>query len=214
MEVFESLVPVGIVLLCLAGIVALIALAYFLITTVKSLRTTMAKVDPLLDECKVVLGQAQEMLDQTKPALDRIDPMLERLTLTIDAVNLEIMRVDQIMEDVNTITGNISKATESIDTVTSLPLDALSSVTSKIRQRITPLTKKDDSPVGTVASAVDGKLNCVEDAVAGAQVRADLKRAERDEAVSQRNAAQDHSNQMSSSLKSAFSSHIERDTDN
>ena len=35
MEFFESLIPVGIVLLCLAGIVALVALAYLFITLVK-----------------------------------------------------------------------------------------------------------------------------------------------------------------------------------
>lgn len=206
MEFFESLIPVGIVLLCLAGIVALCALAYLLISMKKTVDTTMAKVNPLLDE-------AQDCINKAKPALDRLDPLLERLTLTVDAANLEIMRVDQILEDVNTITGNISKATESIDAVTSLPLDALSSVTGRIRQRIAPLMQKEGSRVSDVANAFDQTLDCVEDKVAGAQARADVKRAERDEAVSQRNAAQDHTNQMSSDLKGAFSAHISNDTD-
>ena len=219
MEFFESLVPVGVVLLCLAGIIALIALAYFLVSLIKTIKATMTKVDPLMDETKEVLGEAKvtlsevrDALDKTKPALDRIDPLMERLTLTVDAANLEIMRVDQILEDVNTITGNVSKATESIDTITSVPLDAISSVTGKIRQKIAPLMQKEDC-VGTVANTVDQKLDSVEDRVADAQVRADIKRAERDEAAASRSAAQDHSNRMSSSLTDAFSAHISNDTD-
>lgn len=219
MEFFESLVPVGVVLLCLAGIIALIALAYFLVSLIKTIKATMTKVDPLMDETKEVLGEAKvtlsevrDALDKTKPALDRIDPLMERLTLTVDAANLEIMRVDQILEDVNTITGNVSKATESIDTITSVPLDALSTVTGKIREKIAPLMQKEDC-VGTVANTVDQKLDSVEDRVADAQARADIKRAERYEAVANRSAAQDHSNRMSSSLKDAFSAHISNDTD-
>lgn len=219
MEFFESLVPVGVVLLCLAGIIALIALAYFLVSLIKTIKATMTKVDPLMDETKEVLGEAKvtlsevrDALDKTKPALDRIDPLMERLTLTVDAANLEIMRVDQILEDVNTITGNVSKATESIDTITSVPLDALSTVTGKIREKIAPLMQKEDC-VGTVANTVDQKLDSVEDRVADAQARADIKRAERDEAVANRSAAQDHSNRMSSSLKDAFSAHISNDAD-
>ena len=69
MEVFESLVPVGIVLLCVAGVVALVALAYLLVTLTKSMKETFAKVDPLID-------QAQEALETTKPALERIDPLM------------------------------------------------------------------------------------------------------------------------------------------
>lgn len=211
MEFFESIIPLGIVLVCLAGVIALVALAYFLITLLKSFKQTMTKVDPLLDEAKVTLTEARDALEKVKPSLDRIDPLMERLTLTVDAANLEIMRVDQIMEDINTITGNVSKATESIDTITSAPLGAISSVTGKIREKIYPLMQKEDC-VGNVATTVDQTLDSVEDKVADAQARADVKRAERDEAVANRNAAQDHSNKLSSSLKDAFSSHISRDT--
>ncbi len=219
MEFFESLVPAGVVLLCLAGIIALIALTYFLVSLVKTISGTMTKVEPLIDEtkevlteAKVTLGQARDALEKVAPALDRVDPLMERLTLTVDAANLEIMRVDQILDDVNTISGNVSKATESLDSITSVPLDALSSVTGKIRQKIAPFMQKEDC-VGTVATTVDQKLDCVEDKVADAQARADEKRAERDVAFAQRSAAQDHSNRMSSSLKDAFSVHISADTE-
>lgn len=207
MEFFESLVPVGIVLLCLAGVVALIALAVLLLTLNKSLKETFEKVNPLVDECK-------EALDATKPALERIDPMMERVTLTIDAANLEIMRVDQILEDVNTITGNVSKATESIDSITSLPLDALSNVTGRIRSRIAPLGDKvAGTRAAAVVDAVDSRLDTVEDFAAVAQAKNEVKRAEAAEAVAARDEAQAETNEMSSSLKDAFAVHIGTDSD-
>ena len=139
---------------------------------------------------------------------------MERITLTVDAANLEIMRVDQILEDVNTITGNVSKATESLDNITSLPLDALSNVTSRLRSRIAPLgAKGEDSRVSAVAQVVDQKLDCVEACVSGAQARADVKRAEAAEAVAARDEAQAQTNEMSSNLKGAFSAQISRDSE-
>ena len=200
MEIFESLIPVGIVLLCIAGVVALGAMAYLFITLTKSMKETFEKVDPLVVEAK-------EALDTAKPAL-------ERITLTVDAANLEIMRVDQILEDVNTITGNVSKATESLDNITSLPLDALSNVTSRLRSRIAPLgAKAEDSRVGAVVQVVDQKLDSVETCVSGAQARADVKRVEAAEAVAAREEAQAQANEMSSNLKDAFSVQISRDSE-
>lgn len=207
MEIFESLIPVGIVLLCIAGVVALGAMAYLFITLTKSMKETFEKVDPLVVEAK-------EALDTAKPALERIDPLMERITLTVDAANLEIMRVDQILEDVNTVTGNVSKATESLDNITSLPLDALSNVTSRLRSRIAPLgAKAEDSRVGAVVQVVDQKLDSVETCVSGAQARADVKRAEAAEAVAAREEAQAQANEMSSNLKDAFSVQISRDSE-
>ena len=201
MEIFESLIPVGIVLLCIAGVVALGAMAYLFITLTKSMKETFEKVDPLVVEAK-------EALDTAKPALERIDPLMERITLTVDAANLEIL------EDVNTITGNVSKATESLDNITSLPLDALSNVTSRLRSRIAPLgAKAEDSRVGAVVQVVDQKLDSVETCVSGAQARADVKRAEAAEAVAAREEAQAQTNEMSSNLKDAFSVQISRDSE-
>ena len=97
MEFFETLIPVGIVLVCLAGVIALIALAYLFVVLSKTIKEAMFKVNPLLDN-------AQDLITDAKPLVKKADPMMDRITLTIDAANLEIMRVDQILEDVNTVT--------------------------------------------------------------------------------------------------------------
>ena len=98
----ENLIPVGLFILCLAGAVALLALAYFLYILVKIIRNTVnEKVNPMLDD-------AADLIKQAKPIVGRVDPLMDRITLTIDGANLQIMRIDQIMEDVNKITGNVS----------------------------------------------------------------------------------------------------------
>ena len=45
MEFFETLIPVGIVLVCLAGVIALIALAYLFVVLSKTIKEAMFKVD-------------------------------------------------------------------------------------------------------------------------------------------------------------------------
>lgn len=206
MEFFESLVPLGIVLVCLAGVVALGALAYLLITTTRTVKDTVAKIDPLIDE-------AEEIVAAAKPIVNRVDPMMERVTLTIDAANLEIMRVDQILADLSTVTANVSKATESLDTLKSAPLDAISRATGRIRERIAPLSRNDGSCCDNVVSSVDQALEGVEGRVADAQERADVKRAERDQAVAARDAAQGQTNEMSSNIKGAVAAQITQDSD-
>lgn len=195
----ETLIPIGIVIVCLAGAAALIAMALLFVSLKKQIEETMGKVNPLIDEAQ--------------KSLERVDPLLERITLMVDAANLEIMRVDQIMEDVATITGNVSSATESLESAASAPFDAISNVTGRIRSRIAPLQKNSGSKMDTVISAVDSKLGDVEDMVALAQVDNDIKRAEAAEAVEARNAAQAQANLTSANIKTAVSAHTETDTD-
>lgn len=206
MEFFESLIPLGIVLVCVVGAVALGALAYLLITTTRTVKETVAKINPLIEE-------AEEIVAAAKPIVDRIDPLMERITLTVDAANLEIMRVDQILADLSTVTANVSKATESLETIKSAPLDVISRATGRIRERIAPLNRNDGSCGSAVVSSVDQTLEGVEGRVADAQERADVKRAERDQAVMARDAAQSHTNEMSSNIKGAVATQITRDSD-
>lgn len=196
----EALIPVGIIIVCLAGAAALIALAVLLVSLKKSIDETMTKVNPLIDEAQ--------------KSMERIDPLLERVTLMVDAANLEIMRVDQIMEDVASITGNVSNATESLETAASVPFDAISAVTGRLRNCIAPLQKNSGSKIDTVLGVVDSKLEGVEGAVSAAQLDSDIKRAEAAEAASARNAAQDQANQASANIKSAVLTHTETDTPN
>ncbi len=195
MEFFESLIPVGIVLLCLAGVVALIALAYLFITLVKVVKNAAVKVEPMIDD-------AQEIVANAKPIVDKVDPLMDRATLTIDAVNLEIMRVDQILEDVNNVSTNVSKATGSIDAVASAPLDFISTVTGKIRDHIAPHTSSDSS-VGCFVDALDSGLEAVGEKASDLRDQSEIRQIEREAKYEARCATLERTNDVSANLKDA-----------
>ena len=192
----ENLVPIGLLILCLAGAVALLALAYFLYILVKIIRNVVfEKVNPLLDDTKEIVGKV-------KPIMGRVDPLMDRITLTIDAANIEIMRVDQIMEDVNNITGNMSKATSSVDKVTQAPLNIIAKATAAIRERINPV-KGAEGTAGVVLTNVDAGLEAVGDKVATMQQDNVQRAASRDEAQATRNESVEKTNAAAANLRDA-----------
>lgn len=205
MEFFETFIPVGIVLVCLAGVIALIALAYLFVVLSKTIKEAMFKVNPLLDN-------AQDLITDAKPLVKKADPMMDRITLTIDAANLEIMRVDQILEDVNTVTGNVAKASNSVDSITSAPLDAISNLTKKIRERLTPVASADGSVVSNVAQTVDSGLSSVNDKIETIQAENAEKKAEAHEAAAKRDDAQAKTDSTAAQLKRGVFNHIDSDT--
>lgn len=195
MEFFESLIPVAIVLVCLAGVVMLIALAYLFITLVKVIKGAVEKAKPMMDD-------AQEILTKAKPIVKKVDPLMDRVTLTMDAVNLEIMRVDQILEDVNNVSTSVSKATGSIDAAASAPLDFIGNVTGKIRERIAPHTTAEGS-VGCIANAVDFGLASVGEKASEMHEQSEVRQIEREAKFEARCASLDRANEVSAGLKEA-----------
>lgn len=194
----ENLVPIGLFILCLAGALALVALAYFLYILVKIIRNCVfEKVNPLLDDVKDVMTAA-------KPIVGRVEPMMDRITLTIDAANLEIMRVDQIMEDVNNITGNVSKATSSVDKVTQAPLNLIAKATAAIRERINPVKDTAEGTAGVVLNNVDTGLEAVGEKVASMQEDNIERRADREAAQAVRDEAMAQTNTTAANLKEAM----------
>ena len=117
-------------ILCLAGAIALLALAVlfvYLVLLIKRANDMIDKqVTPMLDDAKA-------MTESLKPAIAQVDPLMDRINLTMDAANLEIMRVDEIMQDVSSITGALADTTSTVNEITTVPLNAVNSVTSKVR---------------------------------------------------------------------------------
>lgn len=191
-----DLVSIGLFILCLAGALALVALAFFLYILVKIIRNVVfEKVNPLLDDAKGIVKNV-------KPIVGRVDPLMDRVTLTIDAANLEIMRVDQIMEDVNKITGNVAKATSSVDKVTQAPLNFIAKATSAIRERINPV-KGAEGTAGVVATNMDAGLEAVGDKVATIQQDNAERAADREQAQAKRADAMAQTNKTAANLKEA-----------
>lgn len=221
--VFESLIPVGIVLLCVAGVAALVACAYFFVSMVKIIKETMHKVNPLLDDAKEIteavkpavdtlLDDVTEITSSVKPAVGKVDPLMDRATLTIDAVNLEIMRVDQVMEDVSTITGNLSKATSNIDAVSAVPFEFLANITDKVRNRINPYTTAEGGK-SHIVDTIDSGLSAVGDKASELQANSEERKASRKAAVQERSASQKRAKETSSNLKNAVNTQVNTDAD-
>lgn len=148
--------------------VVLVWLVIELVATLRKTRKTMdglrARVEPVLEsanrmtvELEPVVERVNRMTEQLEPAVAKVDPLVERVTLTVDAANLEIMRVDQILEDVTQITGTVSNTLDAVDTVTSAPLELVSSVTERMRSKASPRgASRESVDLGAGKAAAEG----------------------------------------------------------
>lgn len=111
----------------------------------EQLKPTLANVEKITTDLEPTMKSVKRITAQIDPVVAKVDPLVDRVSLTVDAANLEIMRVDQILEDVNQITGSITKTMDTVDTVTSAPLELVNTVTSKMRSRFKPRYASDES---------------------------------------------------------------------
>lgn len=118
--------------LIFVGVCVGIALAWFLIELVITLRKTRKKIDEVHTQLSPTIENIEQITTKIQPAIDRVDPLIERVSLSIDAANLELMRVDQIMENVNDITENAARATNSVGNLVNAPADLLNKASNKI----------------------------------------------------------------------------------
>lgn len=147
MQVINMILPILYILVALVVIWLVIELAITARNTRKTLKDVQESVDKAVQD-------VNKITNEIIPAVQKIDPMMERLNLTIDAANLELMRLDDIMSDVSEITSKGVKAANSIDTVTSAPLNLVNNVADKVRRRFGPKkASKNSLKIG------EGKLN-------------------------------------------------------
>ncbi len=131
MEVINIILPiVYIVVGCL--------LVWFIVELVITIRKARNTVTDLQQKLEPTLDNVQRISAGVEPLIKKVDPMMDRVNLTVDAANLEIMRLDQVMEDMKKITGSVANTLDTVDTVTSAPLDLVASVTDKVRKRFRP----------------------------------------------------------------------------
>jgi ABC-type transporter Mla subunit MlaD len=132
------------------------ALVWFLIELVITVRKTRKTVDDMQKQLTPAIESVQEISAEVEkklpPILDNVnkisagvDPLIDRVSLTVDAANLEIMRLDQILEDVSEITDTASKAVDTVDNVTSMPMDVVNNLASKVRGVFTPASASKES---------------------------------------------------------------------
>lgn len=118
--------------LIFVGVCVGIALAWFLIELVITLRKSRKKIDEVHKQLTPTIENIEQITEKVQPAIDRVDPLIERVSLTVDAANLELMRVDQIMENVNVISENAANATTAVGNVVNAPSELLNKASNKI----------------------------------------------------------------------------------
>lgn len=119
------------ILICVGACVG-IALVWFLVELVITLKKTRNKVNEIHTQITPTLENIESITTKIQPAIDKVDPLIERITLTIDAANLELMRADQILENFNSISENALNATAAVENIASAPADLLSKAGHKI----------------------------------------------------------------------------------
>lgn len=111
--------PYAMAVLVVLGAIALIVLIVVLVRVAGTMKS--------------VQNMAAEAEKEVNPALAKVNPMVDKAELMLDTVNLEMLRVDAILEDVEQITDVAGKAATTVDTVTSAPAEAVTSLMDRIR---------------------------------------------------------------------------------
>ena len=121
-------------------VLAGIALVWFILELVVTVRRARKAVNELQQQIEPTLSNLEEVTCAMKPIVAKVDPLVERVSLTVDAANLEIMRLDQILENVTDITENasgitssLSSAVDAIDTISNAPIELVNNVSGKVR---------------------------------------------------------------------------------
>lgn len=122
-----------------------VALIWFIVELVVTIRRTRRAVDEVQKKIEPTLEHVEEITAQLKPVVSKADPLVERISLTVDAANLELMRLDQILEDVNEITDTVSSAASAVDAAASAPMELVSNVTSRVRNVFKPRQASQES---------------------------------------------------------------------
>lgn len=143
-------------ILIFVGVCVGIALTWFLVELVITIRKTRTKIDDIHNQLNPTIENVEAITTKIQPAIERVDPLIERVSLTIDAANLELMRADQIMENVNTIAESAASATTAVSNIASAPADLLNKAGDKLANLLGG--KKVDTPLigeGTDSDNID-----------------------------------------------------------
>ncbi|MDO5329137.1 MAG: DUF948 domain-containing protein [Coriobacteriia bacterium] len=119
--------------LIVVGVAVGIALVWFIIELIMTLRKARKKVDEVHKQLNPTIDNIEQITKKVQPTIEKVDPLIERISLSIDAANLELMRADQILENVNVITEGVANATTSVGNIVSAPADLISKAGEKIQ---------------------------------------------------------------------------------
>jgi uncharacterized protein YoxC len=116
-------------LLAVAGIIALLALAFLFLRasrTLGLLDTTLTALNTTLDEA------SETMKDLRESAM----PVISKAGVTVDAINMELLRIDDIITSVEKATKKVEHTSSSITGIMNAPVDAVTEIAGRMRSAI------------------------------------------------------------------------------
>lgn len=142
--------PFAAAILVILGIAALAIIVVILLRVNKTLKSVQV--------------MAEEAEKEITPVMKRVDPLMEKAELTVDTINLEMLRVDGILEDVSQISNVAGKTASTVDTVTSAPADAVTSIVDHLRGALGSKRKEQIKQGRVVYPIAAGKQDSESDA--------------------------------------------------
>ncbi len=164
------MVTINTILPWLYGAVGVV-LIWLIIEVAITMRSTRKTMNDVKQQVNRVALDVNEIAGDIKPVLKKADPLMDRVAVTVDAVNLEVMRLDGILEDVSSITEKGARAANSIDDITSAPMELVNSVADKVKRRFGPKSasktslKIAESKVEDKSSEVKKLVDAVDEAI-------------------------------------------------
>lgn len=136
----DTALTLALIVLAAAGIWVLVEIAL----TVRRGRGTLDTADVAiadlvkqanvtLDNIQPTIAQLNTTIENLQPTVQGTAPLLDKAGNTIDALTLDLLRVDEILSDLSSVTSTASKASDSVEGITSGAADLANSVVDKIK---------------------------------------------------------------------------------
>lgn len=151
------------IILCVVLVVIGAAVVWLVVELALTVRRARSSVNKVVTQIEPTIANVEKISNDIQPIIQKVDPLVDRVSLTVDAANLEMMRIDEILEDVGSITGSVSKTVGAVDTVTSAPLDFVTSATKKIKKKFSPKYASEESVELGGGDAQNGPSNPIVD---------------------------------------------------
>lgn len=127
-----SPLEIALIVLIVAGIWAVIELAFTMRSSRKSLRDISVAVTETAEEVKPVVQKLDGVVDELQQASKQLEPLLDKTSTAVDALTVTLVRADEILEDVSTVTSTGAQLSGTVNKLGARAVSGVSGLFEKI----------------------------------------------------------------------------------
>ena len=127
-----SPLEIALIVLIVAGIWAVIELAFTMRSSRKSLRDISVAVTETAEEVKPVVQKLDGVVDELQQASKQLEPLLDKTSTAVDALTVTLVRADEILEDVSTVTSTGAQLSGTVNKLGARAASGVSGLFEKI----------------------------------------------------------------------------------